>query len=265
MTLANSTLPAPIDPITEPALSKSIKVIECRVEKGELRTADLKLYNQLLYHAEVSLRQGVETIYSIPISSVRGTHESNDRLKESLLRMQSAKVVFDYFRRGHRALGSAVLLSEFYFNEGRLIYGFPTLIPKLFLEKGMLAPIRLRYVERLRSKYSIRLYEHLQVRIREEQPWRVWPSRLMEVLDVEDSMRKRFSNFAQRALRPAVKEINNLTELHVAFAYDRDGQKVSAVEFKIRRKTAEEEAEVERVCAPELPAAPLLDVIPAGA
>lgn len=89
----------------------------------------------------------------------------------------------------------------------------------------------LKYVLPMRGQYSPRLYELLKSYQKNNREWFFDTDELKRVLDCQSY--KNFNDFRKRVLDPAVEEINNFTDLNVAYDTERSGRggKVSRVIF----------------------------------
>lgn len=247
-------LPVPVrtfvdldDPASDPFFPKAAEAISIRVTKGSLTLLDRKLWNHLISNAFYTSMANAEE-HRIRLQQLRGSHESNDRIKESLRRLQTTLVEYDYLRRGKKHWVSAQLVGSAHINEtdGVLTYSFPKAVRPFLASPAVYARIGLRVLERVRSKYALVLYEHASLWVKQAPVLRITVEKLMAVMDVDGSLR-RFSNFAQKALVPAIEEINQSTDLTIEARYLREGRRVQAIEFTMRRKSAEESAAVDRL------------------
>lgn len=89
----------------------------------------------------------------------------------------------------------------------------------------------LKYVLPMRGQYSPRLYELLKSYQKNNREWFFDTDDLKRVLDCQSY--KNFNDFRKRVLDPAVEEINNFTDLNVAYDTEKSGRggKVSRVIF----------------------------------
>ena len=89
-TLSTLALKVPDDPLNGRGMGAFIKPAELvdAVEISALNRAELILYNQLLAHAWNDIAPG--RVYSIRKSSLRSSHDSNDRLHEAFDRLMGA-------------------------------------------------------------------------------------------------------------------------------------------------------------------------------
>ncbi|MDW7696038.1 replication initiation protein (plasmid) [Flammeovirgaceae bacterium SG7u.111] len=129
-------------------------------------------------------------------------------------------------------LGTVSLVEK----SGVVKYTFDSLItPFLFEIKKNFTQYPLRYVIRLRSTYSIRVYELLKqyLKIGER---RISLSDLRELLGIEDELYPRFYDFKKRVLLPAQKELEKHTDLSFEFKEIKVKRTVTGIIFYIYRK-----------------------------
>lgn len=102
---------------------------------------------------------------------------------------------------------------------------------------------QLKYILPMKSQYSIRLYELLKSYQRNNHEWFFDIENLKKQLDCEQY--KNFADFNRRVLTPAVAEINEFTDIKIAWEPVKEGRKVTRVTFYMygKKKTALLEAE----------------------
>ncbi len=211
----------PLAPDIDASLPKAAETVEIAVQKGGLNLADRRLYNVLLAHAYPSLLE--RESHEVCLRDLRGTDTSNHRVKQAIKRLQAALVAYNYFGRRGKEWRSAQLLGECSIVEatGVLTYSFPKSVRELLYSPEIYARINLKVQSELNSKYALILYELIQLRVHNQRTWKVTPTALMDLFDAENSLR-RFSNFKQRALDPAVSDINELTDINLSAAFEKD-------------------------------------------
>ena len=115
----------------------------------------------------------------------------------------------------------------------------PQFKPYLLKLKEFFTKIPIKYTYILRSRYAIRLYELLKQY--ENTGFRVDRIEdLREMLGVEPEEYPRFDNFERRVIKPAVKEINEKTDLKVSYTKKRTGRKITHIEFEIKSKNTKQ-------------------------
>lgn len=92
----------------------------------------------------------------------------------------------------------------------------------------------LKYVLPMRGQYSPRLYELLKSYQKNNREWFFELDELKRVLDCQGY--KNFNDLKRFVLEPAVKEINQYTDLNVAYDTEKEGRKVVRVTFFLAGK-----------------------------
>lgn len=96
----------------------------------------------------------------------------------------------------------------------------------------------LKYVLPMKSQYSSRLYELLKSYQKNNREWFFETEELKKLLDCVNY--QNFNDFKKRALEPAVKEINEFTDLDIAYDTESEGRKVVKVSFYMAGKSDED-------------------------
>jgi len=92
----------------------------------------------------------------------------------------------------------------------------------------------LQYILPMSSQYSPRLYELLKSYQKNNREWFFEIDELKRVMDCLNY--KNFNDFKRFALEPAVKEINEYTDLNVAYDTEKEGRRVTRVIFYMAGK-----------------------------
>src|SRR5262249_14664940 len=80
-----------------------------------------------------------------------------------------------------------------------------------------------------------------------------------KLMGVTESAYPSFKRLNDKVINPAVEEINDVSDFRVVVDYQREGRKVAALKFKIRRKALLTEAQLEqKTLFPELDDMPLV-------
>jgi hypothetical protein len=225
-----------------------------------------KTWNALLWNAYDELP--TKDIHSISVQEIARLvgYDSKDEtyLKEAALAMMHCIVEWDVLDKdGSEIWGAAVLLASVQIKRGICSYGFaPHLRQKLY-NPDMFARLDLDMQKRFKSKHSLALWElcidYLGAkRDCGETPWIPLDDfyRLMGMAEGQYSLYKLFS---QRVLSPAIAEINRVSDFRVSVEYQRQGRKVMALKFKIRRVALLPEADTKQATLfPELEDMPVV-------
>lgn len=110
------------------------------------------------------------------------------------------------------------------------------LVPYLFDLKNRFTSYGLRNILCMRSQYSIRLYELLKsYKIQKTKTFTI--EEFKKMLMIEDiKSYNRFPSLKQKVLDPAMKEINEYTDIDVSYREILKGRKVIKLDFKIKDK-----------------------------
>jgi len=248
-TLALKVAGDPLDPTSSATFIKPAELVDA-VELSPLNRSELILYNQLLAYAW----NGIATnkVYSIPKARLRGSHESNDRLHDAFDRLMAAfaKVKVRDAETGQSKTVRINLLGPNAEEEGEAGFFHYTLHPSLLavLKRSRTwARLRSEIQYLLRSKYSIRLYEMIEQRInmrRQSETFSI--AEIRGLLGVPKGKLKRFADLNAQCLKPALGEVNQLTDFEVAMTLKKHGRRVDAITLGWLKKCPDARAEAQR-------------------
>jgi len=93
------------------------------------------------------------------------------------------------------------------------------------------------------SAYTLRLYKLLKDRLEHIEKFNIKPNTMqIKVEDLKDMLKtkyKRYADFNRRVIKPAVKEINEKSDIQLEVIEDTQGRKVESLIFYITRKSGE--------------------------
>ncbi|WIY27723.1 replication initiation protein [Parasedimentitalea psychrophila] len=209
------------------------------IEVTPLTLVDRRIYNQLLDHAWDRIDQPVTHVISK--SALRGSHNSNDRVGESIERLMMAIVRVAVTRDGASAVERVQLLGgnvETLSRNGLLEYEIPQRLRRILQESTVFARLQRRVMFALTSKYALTLYEMVQKRgnLRWRASERFTLAGLRGILGVPKGRLTTWSNLRLRAIDPAVQEVNRLSDYQVEILPSKTGRSVTHVELHWRRK-----------------------------
>ena len=211
----------------------------------------LTVEEQRLVLTTIAMLDNVETapngfpMLKIPkklIIEATGIHEKNyHQIKTALRRLMQRVIEIETVgKNGKKEFVLYQWFSKAKYNEGAEnieVQFHPDLKPYLLELKKRFTKIPLKQVLQLRSKYAIRLYELLKRY--EDTGFRTdYLPELRKKLGVEENEYPRFFDFERYVLKPAVKEINEKTDLEVSYTKKRTGRKITHIEFEIKSKNA---------------------------
>lgn len=200
---------------------------------ARLTLADRRLFNMLLRNAFGPSLGTENRRFEILLSELRDSHESNDRLVQSVEALMTTVVTI---RRTDGSTDRVQLLgwnnlSDPRRKRGTFKYAIPPELALLLRDSTVFAKLELEALRSFTSKYALALYEAIARRIR----FRKVKSELFSVdeirdfLGVEADKLVTFGNLNQYAIKPAVAEVNKLSEFVVSAEPQKTGRRVTAV------------------------------------
>lgn len=219
------------------------------IEVTPLTLNDRRIYNQLLENAWDAIDKPV--VHVIAKSELRGSHNSNDRIGESIERLMAAIVRVEAVWDGKPAVERVQLLGgniESVRNEGLFEYEIPPRLRRIITNSTVFARLQREVMFALSSKYALTLYEMVQKRgnLRWRSSEKFSLEALRGVLGVPKGKLTSWSNLRLRAIDPAVAEVCALSDYMVEINPIKTGRSVTHVEMRWWRKDGEATGKAER-------------------
>lgn len=233
----------PLDPTNMGRIIKPRELVDI-IELTPLSRSETILYNQLLAHAWNDIK--TRPVHKVLKASLRGSHESNDRLHDSFDRLMSAwaKIRARDPQTREMATFRVHLLGtnkEEDKDDGYFYYTFPPDLLTVISQSRAWATIKSHIMYALRSKYSIRLYEMIERRIGlMKQHETLSIDEFRALLGVPDGKLDRFADFNKHCLKPALDEVNHLTDFIVDISAIKNGRSVEKLQLNWYKKSATE-------------------------
>jgi hypothetical protein len=227
---------------THNSLIKPGELIDIK-ELTPLTLFDRRVFNLLLGNAWERIEEDVE--HSIRKKDLRGSHEGSERLDDTIGRLMGARVVVQLERDGKPYSRSVPLLEHLdqpIRGDGKVYYQFPRKLRNLISDSHIFARIEKDVMLALSSKYALALYEVVQKRGNLSHQWTETfdVQRMRELLGVPDDKLKAYKSFKQRALIPAIEEVDGLSSYGVNFIEVKKGRKVEAITLGWHKKSVDE-------------------------
>lgn len=219
------------------------------IEVTPLTLNDRRIYNQLLENAWDAIDKPVTHI--IPKSSLRGSHNSNDRVGESIERLMSAIVRVAVTWDGEAAVERVQLLGgnlESGRADGLFEYEIPARLRKIIGNSQVFARLQREVMFALSSKYALTLYEMVQKRgnLRWKASEKFSLDALRGIMGVPKGKLTSWSNLKLRAIDPAVAEVSALSDFMVEISPIKTGRAVTHVELRWWRKDGDASGAADR-------------------
>lgn len=203
-----------------------------------------RLYNLLIAHAfgPDMGREGSE--WTIEIGSLRGAHDSNDRLEDSILALMKTIVTVklaDGVTRRVALLGGNDM-GDPDRARGTLTYSFDKRLAPLLRESSVFGKLELEVMRAFSTKYALALYEALARRVRLSSVFSetFTLEEFRDLLGVPDGKLLPFSNLKLKAITPAATEINALASFGCKVEPVKTGRMVTGVRLFWWRKSVDE-------------------------
>jgi hypothetical protein len=201
--------------------------------------ADRRTWNLLLVNAWGESLEDPTADFEIPLRELRGLHDSNDRVRESLSKLQTTLVAArmqDGKTRTVQMLGGCDIDDDDRI-EGMLTYDFHRKLVPLLRRSEMYARMEMKVLSAFSSKYALALYESIALRINlRTSTEEIDVGTLRDWLGVETGKLKQWAHLQQRALSIAVAEVNALSPYSVEIEPVKRGRKVERVRVRWSKK-----------------------------
>ena len=210
--------------------------------QGKMTHLQRRAWNILLANAYNELPD--KEIHSVSVAELAAKlgYDSNDLdyLKETLRALRNFEVQWNILRKDKKQeWGVAGLLASADIKDGICTYAFaPHLRPKLHNPR-IYTKLNLRLQNQFKGQYALILWEvcfdyYDTDRGEGETPF-IPLETLRELLGIESDEYPLFPELNRTVLKPAIKEINALTDYHVEVEQKRIGRKVAELKFRIER------------------------------
>lgn len=244
-------------------IKKALRTIDLKPNHGEMIKAseaidivgvdkltlqDQRIWNFLLENAHGPELGEYDRDFTIDLTPLKSNHNSTDRLEDSIERLMQT------IARCRAADGSMVRFQLLGGNNmgdpmrprGEMTYSFDKRLIEVLKHSGTFGKLELAVMEAFTSKYALALYEHMSRKVNLKHVWMAEYSvqELRDILRVGKDQLKAFGNLKQRALVPAIEEVNYWSRFKLDVSYKKKGQRVDKVIFAWRPKSGAAVSEI---------------------
>src|SRR5262249_29778312 len=161
-------------------------------------------------------------------------------LKEASRAMMRCIVEWDVLDKdGSPEWGATALLAQVKIKKGVCTYAYSPELRRRLHNPVMYARLDLNLQRQFESKYALALWELCTDYLGSGRAYGETPFITIEdfrkLMGVTEKMYPAFMNFNQKVIKPAVEEINKVSDFRVEVECKRQGRKVIAIKFKISR------------------------------
>jgi len=228
-------------------LRKAVNTLAIVPKSARITTLGRKTYNVLLYQAQ---EQGLEReVFRAPLESIISglDFDSNDHalIKKHLRAMVSTTVEWQSPTTGEGSAWhvSGLLAHATLSKLGSQVWvewSYAVNLKQELLEPTVFARLRLEVISQLRSHAAVALYEictrYKDIGQTARQEWRWWVPVLSGNPVTEKSARLEYRIFKRDTLKPAVAEINAITDLEIELVEHKQGRAIGEIQFRIRHR-----------------------------
>lgn len=225
------------------AIRRPNETIAINPKKGRITLGTRRLFNLLLYFSQ---QDGVKEIYSRSITEVMEqitTSKDSEWLKECFRQMQETSIEWNNKDGKVEEWGISSLISEARIisaaNSTTIAWALPQIIRDRLLDPRFYTKLSLEIFSKMRTGASIALYEICSryatnpSHVTNREHWQWWQPRL-----TGNPMREteEYKYFARDVLRPAVAEVNQVSDVFVELIEHKKGRRIEEIQFKVMRK-----------------------------
>ena len=210
--------------------------------KGKLSLLQRKVNNVLLLNAYEELADETISEHVIDLRTLASVSafDSNDRqlLRDALEALVDTKIRWNILGPdGEEEWGVSTFLAQAITKGGKCYYAYAPGLRRRLFNPAIYARINLSVQERFSSAYALALYENC-VRFRrvgstgwfDLERWR-------DLLGVGEQQYEEFKYLKRSVLVPAVREVNEHSDIHVTMETRREKRRIVALKFAIRENT----------------------------
>jgi hypothetical protein len=199
---------------------------------ANLTMQDRRTLNLLMTNAWPRITENIE--HTIPKSVLRGDHNSNDRLGDTIERLMQTIVTVNVIRDGKPTDLRVQLLGPTYENRddtGKLYYRFLPEMIEIISMSDHWARLQAQVMLALSSKYAQALYEMIQKRAGLKSKFRedFTLDEIRSILGVPKGKMVRWPDLRRFCIEPAEKEVAALSSCHVKIEPIKHGRQTIGV------------------------------------
>ena len=239
----------PLDPTNVGQIIKPGELVDF-IEITPLNRSELIMYNQLLAYAWPTIGERGK-VHRIRKAILRGSHESNDRLNKAFDNLMGGHIRIRYKdESGKEKLLRVHLIgsnTEEKQEQGFFYWTFPPELISIIENSRIWAKLKSQVMYALSSKYSLRLYELVARRIGMHSNFEIFDlDQIRGLMGVPDKKLKRFADLNRYCLKPALAEVNRLSDFNVSMAMIKRGRTVEKLMMNWHRKNPDERREAKK-------------------
>lgn len=225
------------------AVRRPNETIAINPTKGKITLGTRRLFNLLLYFSQ---QDGIRDTYSRSITEIMAhvtTSKDSEWLKNCFRQMQETAIEWNSKEGNIEEWGISSLISEARVitagHATTIAWSLPNIIRERLMDPRFYTKLTLEIHSKLTTGASIALYEICSryvtnpTRVTNREAWEWWQPRL-----TGNSKRdaKEYKYFARETLRPAIAEVNLVSDIIVELIEHKNGRRIESLQFKVIKK-----------------------------
>lgn len=212
---------------------------------GDLSLLERKIYNVLLKNAYSNLlKKSEHTISTKDIAIECGWNlktNQNEGLKKALMSLNRSQVTWNILGKDKKNLwGVSTLLSSIEIYNGRVTYRYDEKLRSLFAKPSIYAKLNLQVHQKFKSKYAYALWEYF-VEILSSKNINSLKNHYFPLIELRsflslETKYKVYKDLKSVVIEPALKEINNVSDITLSYSAKRSGRSISTLVFDVATK-----------------------------
>lgn len=161
-------------------------------------------------------------------------------LKKTLTGLQTLTVSYNLFHKDAEIWESFSMLAGVRLHKGVITYDFSQIMRERLRDPRVFTLLNISVLSRFRSKYSLALYNTcVDYRGVRQTPW-MGLEVFRELMGIEEHEYPDYKRLSQRVIRPAIGEVNAVSDIEVEPEYKKASRTITHIKFHIRDKRQQE-------------------------
>ncbi len=222
--------------------NKAVGTIHIKVQSGSLGLVQRKLINAFHFFAKDNPSKETHYVRRQDLLTMINYNSNNiAEFKENARKLTNINVEWDYLREDtERVWGVSNIISEIeYVTNGIVAFSFPRRIREFMSTQEHRGLVCMQVQKQFTMSYALSLYENATIYRENGSTPKFTISELKNLLVVDDEENptyKLFKYFNNKVIIPAVKEINEVSDIFVEPIYYKNGRVVEFISFTVAVK-----------------------------
>jgi hypothetical protein len=222
--------------------NKAVGTIHIKVQSGSLGLVQRKLINAFHYFAKDNPDRETHYVKRQDLLAMINYNSNNiAEFKENARKLTNINVEWDYLREDtERVWGVSNIISEIeYVTNGIVAFSFPRRIREFMSKQEHRGLVSMQVQKQFTMSYALSLYENATIYRSEGSTPKFTVKELKTLLvvnDEENPTYKLFKHFNNKIIIPAVKEINEVSDILIEAIYYKNGRNIEQISFNVAVK-----------------------------